>query len=125
MVSTISHYPELLEHDCVRESFVAYIEERLRDQDYDDYPVRALLDALGERHARSPIAGAIPVLERIASSDLSWASRAALRLFQWGVPGSKERLAELLDQGCWAYHWSAKERAELPEDLRARMAARE
>jgi hypothetical protein len=125
LVSILSEHPESLELDCVRDAFLACIEDYIRDEEASDGAIRNLLDALAERHAHSPIPGAIPVLERIANTSVGGTSRAALRLARWQVPGSWERLAELLDNSCGAYHWSAEERAELPEDMRARLAASE
>jgi hypothetical protein len=123
-VEGLAGHPEVLEYPCVQGAFIAHIAEVREEEDSDDAPT-VLLDALVEHYARSPIAGAIPVLERIARSDLPSASRAALRLVCWEVPGSRELLTKLLEENCWAYTWSAKERAELPEDLRAWVAARE
>ncbi len=94
--------------------------------------VDALLDTLRDHHAARPVEGVVPVLERIAELDdyALLSTRALLRLAAWRVPGSRERLAESVDDDCifysWRfYSWSRAELDELPEELRAKLAARE
>lgn len=86
-----------------------------------DNPLEALLDGLQARHADCPLLPLVPVLERVARAEIPSSLRAAIRLFEWKIEGSRELLLEVAGQTC-RYFWRDSFDPPLPESVLAVLA---